>query len=204
MTTQVSSRTRELHEQLALLVSCLNTIKVLTVLAERAASPKEIGEILGLKTPTVSHHIKKLLKLGMIELIEEKDVGGTIQHIYRAIIRPLVSTEEWEKLDVEERERYSIWIVQLVLIDAAKSFASHHFDIHSDNHLSRTPMVADRLGLTEVAEIQNRALDEIIQRQAVIADRMAREGTTGMNIIAAMMCFGLPEPNEGLVSLGDV
>lgn len=204
MTTQVSSRTRELHEQLALLVSCLNTIKVLTVLAERAASPKEIGEILGLKTPTVSHHIKKLLKLGMIELIEEKDVGGTIQHIYRAIIRPLVSTEEWEKLDVEERERYSIWIVQLVLIDAAKSFASHHFDIHSDNHLSRTPMVADRLGLTEVAEIQNRALDEIIQRQAVIADRMAREGTTGMNIIAAMMCFGLPEPSEGLVSLGDV
>ena len=115
-----------------------------------------------------------------------------MQHVYRAITRPLVSTEEWDKLSVTERERYSIWIVQLILIDASKSFASHLFDVHSDNHLSRTPLVADELGLTEVSEIQNRALDEIFQTQAIIADRIAREGTTGMNIIAAMMCFQLP------------
>jgi predicted transcriptional regulator len=204
VTTQISSKTKELNEQLALLVSCLNTIKVLTVLAERAASPKEIGEILGLKTPTVSHHVRKLLRLGMVELIEEKDVGGTMQHTYRAVIRPLVVTKEWEKLDIQERERYSIWIVQLILIDASKSFASNYFDIYTDNHLSRTPMIVDRQGLSEVSEIQTRALNQIIETQAVIADRMAREGTTGMNIIAAMMCFGLPEPSEGLVSLGDV
>ncbi len=114
------------------------------------------------------------------------------------------ATEEWDELNIEERERYSIWIVQLILIDASNSFANNFFDIYTDNHLSRTPMVADRQGLTEVAEIQNNALDEIIQTQAIIADRMIRDGSTGMNIIAAMMCFGLPEPSEGLVSLGDV
>jgi DNA-binding transcriptional ArsR family regulator len=199
---KISSKVKELNEQLALLVSCMNTIEVLTVLAERAASPKEIGELLGLKTPTVSHHIKKLLNLRMIELIEERDVGGTILHVYRAIVRPLVSTKEWDKLSVTERERYSIWIVQLILIDASKSFASHLFDAHSDNHLSRTPVVADELGLTEVAEIQNKALDEIFHAQAIMADRMAREGTTGMNIIAAMMCFQLPEPSRP-ATIGD-
>ncbi len=91
MTAKSSSKTKELNEQLALLVSCMNTIKVLTVLVDRAASPKEIGELLELKTPTVSHHVRKLLRLGMIELIDERDAGGTIQHVYRAIVRPLVS-----------------------------------------------------------------------------------------------------------------
>jgi hypothetical protein len=62
-------------------------------------------------------------------------------------------------------------------------------------------MVADEQGLVEVAEIQSRALDEIIQTQAVIADRMARERTFGMNIIAAMMCFEVPEPDHPMAPL---
>jgi DNA-binding transcriptional ArsR family regulator len=194
---------KRLNEQLALLVSCENTIKVLTVLAERAASPKEIADILGLSTPNASHHVKKLKRLHLVELIEEREVGGTIQHIYRAIIRPLVSTEEWDKLSVDERQRFSIWIVQLIVADAAKSFDAGVFDVRPTRHLSRTPMVADDKGLDEVAEIQNRALDEIIQTQAVIADRMARDGTPGMNMIAAMMCFELPEPSDGPASLGE-
>lgn len=192
---------KELHEKLASLVSCMNTIMVLTVLAERAASPKEIGEMLGLKTQTVSHHIEKLLDLDMIELIDESDVGGTMRHVYRAVIRPLVNSEEWDKLSIIERERYSIWIVQLILIDASKSFAGHVFDAHSENHLSRTPMVVDERGVAEIAEIQNRALDEIIRSQAVIADRIAREGTAGMHFVAAMMCFELPELSTGPKSI---
>lgn len=192
---------KELDRQLAQLVSSLNTIKVLTVLAERAASPKEIGEILGLTTPATSHHVKKLAGLGLVELIEEKDVGGTIQHTYRAITRPLVNSDEWESLDLDDRQKYSLWIIQLILADAAKSFAARLFDGHPENHLSRTPMVVDRQGLTEVAEIQDRALEETIQSQARIADRMARTGESGMNLIAAMMCFQIPEPSGGPESL---
>jgi predicted transcriptional regulator len=194
----------ELNELLAQLVACINTVKVLTVLAERAASPKEIGDILGLKTATAAHHVKKLERLRLVELIYEEDVGGTIRHTYRAVIRPLVSTEEWDKLSVDERQRFSIWIVQLILADAAKSFQANVFDARSNRHLSRTPMITDEEGLDEVADIQNRALEDIIQSQAVIADRMARSGGTGMNILVAMMCFELPEPSDGPASLGEV
>lgn len=203
MTTANKTKKAGLGELLAQLVSCVNTVKVLTVLAERAASPKQIGEILGLKTPTAAHHVKKLERLNLVELIDEKDVGGTIQHTYRAIVRPLVSTEEWDKLSVAERQQFSIWIVQLILADAAQSFQANLFDARSTRHLSRTPIIADDLGVDEVSGIQNRALEEILQSQAVITDRMAREGTTGTYIIAAMMCFELPGPSEGPASLGE-
>lgn len=185
-------------EQLAQVISSENTVKVLIYLVERAGSPKEIGDAVGLSTPNASHHVKKLLRIGLIELIEEKDVGGTIQHTYRAVVRPIMSDAEWEKLGLAERQRYSIWIVQLILVDLVKSFTANLFDARSNNHLSRTPLVVDELGVDEVAAIQKRALEETIQTEANSAERMVETGEAGINLIAAMMCFELPEPSEGL------
>lgn len=186
----------ELDDQLALVISCETTVKVLIYLVERTGSPKEIGDRLDLKTSTVSHHVQKLSRMGMIELIEEREVHGAIQHIYRAVVRPIVSDVEWEKLSITERQRYSIWIFQLILVDAARSFAAKLFDARSNNHLSRTPMVVDEEGLGEVAEIQKRALIETIQAEANSAERRSRSGEPGINLIAAMMCFEVPEPNR--------
>jgi DNA-binding transcriptional ArsR family regulator len=187
-----------LDEQLGLVISNETTVKVLIYLVERAGSPKEIADALELNTPNVSHHVKKLLRLRLIELIEEKVVRGTIQHIYRAVVRPIMSDEEWEKLDVAEQQRYSIWIVQLILVDLTKSFAANLFDARANNHLSRTPLVVDELGVDEVAAIQKRALEETIQAEANSAERMVESGKRGINLIAAMMCFELPEPSAGL------
>ena len=188
----------ELGDELALVISNELTVKVLVYLVERAGGPAEIGKALGESTPKVSHHVKKLERLNMVELIEEKDVGGTIQHIYRAVVRPIVSTEDWAKLRVAERQRYSIWIVRMILADAAKAFNASVFDARANRHLSRAPMVVDVEGLGEVAEIQNRALNEMIQAEAISAKRRVRTGDPGINIIAAMMCFELPEASVGL------
>jgi DNA-binding transcriptional ArsR family regulator len=188
----------QLGDELVLVISSEITEKVLVVLVERAASPKEIADQLDLKIPTASPHVKKLKRIGLVELIEEKIVGGAVQHIYRAVVRPIMSTEEWAKLSVAERQRYSIWIVRMILADAAKSFQANVFDARPNTHLSRTPIIVDETGLGEVANIQTRALNEIIQAEATSAERMVQSGEQGMNIIAAMMCFELPEPSEGL------
>jgi len=187
----------KLGDELALVISSEITVKVLVVLVERAASPKEIADELDLKIPTASHHVKKLRRLGLVELIMEKIVGGAVQHIYRAVVRPIVSTEEWAKLSVAERQRYSIWMVRMILADAARSFQANVFDARPNTHLSRTPMVVDEVGLSEVANIQTRALNEIIEVEAASAERRIQSGEPGMNIIAAMMCFELPGPSDG-------
>jgi DNA-binding transcriptional ArsR family regulator len=109
----------ELGDELAQVISNELTVKTLVYLVERAGSPKDIGVHLGESTSKVSHHVKKLERLRMVELIEERDLGGTIQHIYRAIVRPIVSNKEWTKLDLAVRQQYSIWIVRMILADAA-------------------------------------------------------------------------------------
>jgi hypothetical protein len=189
-----------LGEELALVISSETTVKTLVYLVERAGSPKDVGLALGIPTPNASHHVKKLERLRIVELIEEKEVGGAIQHIYRAVVRPIMSTEKWEKLGLVERHRYSIWIVRMILADAAVSFDANLFDAHSNRHLSRMPMVVDEAGFNEVAEIQNRALNEMLAAEVASAERRVKSGDAGMNVIAAMMCFELPEPSGGLAS----
>lgn len=198
MTVETQTPEIALDEQLGLVISNETTVKVLIYLVERAGSPKEIADGLNLKTPNVSHHVKKLLRMNLIELVEEKVVRSAIQHIYRAVVRPIMSDEEWEKLDIAEQQRYSVWIVQLILIDLAKSFSANLFDARTNNHLSRTPMVVDEQGVDEVASIQKRALEETIQAEANSAERMVESGERGINLIAVMMCFELPEPSAGL------
>lgn len=198
MTAEIRTQEVGLDEQLAQVISSETTVKVLIYLVDRPGSPKEIADSLGLKTPNVSHHVKKLAKMGLIELIEERVVRGTIQHIYRAVVRPIMSDAEWEKLTIAERQRYSVWIVQMILVDLTKSFAANLFDARPNNHLSRVPMVVDEQGVDEVAAIQKRALEETIQAEANSAERMVENGEPGINLVAAMMCFELPEPTTGL------
>ena len=119
MTADNCQQETSLDEQLALVISSEITIKVLVALVKRAASPKEVADALRLKVPTVSHHVKKLERMGMVELVEEREIRGAVKHIYRAVIRPIVSEQEWEKLRIEERQRFSIWIVQMILVDAS-------------------------------------------------------------------------------------
>ncbi len=198
MAEEDEDRQKRLDEQLALLVTSSNTIKVLTILAEQTASPVEIAPLLELSTSAVSHHVKKLVRLGMVELVEQRDVGGSYQHIYRAMVRPLINNEEWQKLSVAERRLFSVWIFQLLLVDAARSFDAELFDACPSNHLSRTTMVVDQRGFDEVAEIQDRALAEIIRVQELAIERMAGGEEANVLIAAAMMCFELPRESEGL------
>lgn len=187
-----------LDDQLALVIANEITVKTLIYLVEQAGSPKDIAVHLGLDTPKVSHHVRKLEGLNLVELIEEREVGGAIQHIYRAVVRPIVSDAEWGKLGVEERQRYSVWIVQMILADAAASFAANIFDADPRRHLSRMPLVVDEEGLGEVAAIQNRALGEYFDVESISTNRRASTGAPGIHILAAMMCFQMPGPSSGL------
>jgi len=187
-----------LNEQFSLVVSHEVTVKVMTLLSDMSVtSPKEIAARLDISTSKASHHVKKLERLGLAELVEEREVGGVIQHFYRAVIRPIVSDEDWDKIPISERQLYSIWIVQLILADLAKSFDAELFDAFSNNHLTRTPLLVDKEGLGEVSAIQTKALHDSFQAVAKSTERRLKTGDEGINIVSAMMCFPLPDPSDG-------
>lgn len=174
------------------LVKALNhpiRVKALTILTERIASPKEISEQIDAPLSNVSYHVRVLDKLGLVEIMEEESVRGSVAHFYKAVERPLIDNPDWERLDPKVRSAFSGYVIETLMSDAAKSLASGVFDRREDRHLSRTPLLLDEKGWRRIAAIQTKALDDILKEQAAAAARMNGSKEEGIHAITGMTCF---------------
>jgi DNA-binding transcriptional ArsR family regulator len=75
----------ETSEQVVAALGDLRRMKILEVLTERAATVKELAEILRESPQTTNYHTKLLEKTGLIEIVEKREVRGTLEKLYRAV-----------------------------------------------------------------------------------------------------------------------
>ena len=191
------SKSKEIDRALVKVVGHPVKVRALTVLTERSASPKEIADQLGIPIGQVSYHVRVLEQMGMIELIGTRQVRGAVEHFYKAVRRPNLSDEEWSQLSLEDRERFSIWIKQQEMVDAALAFDAGTFDRRLDRHLSRVPLVLDEQGWKELSDFMAAGLDTIFEIQARSSERLSRSGGEGgFPAVASMSCFEMPEGAE--------
>jgi DNA-binding transcriptional ArsR family regulator len=60
------------------------------LLGERVASPKDIADETEYPLGTVSYHVRELLKLECIHLVDTAQRRGAIEHYYRAVARATI------------------------------------------------------------------------------------------------------------------
>ncbi len=168
-------------------------VKILTVLTERVASPSEMSTEVGDSVGNVGYHTRVLRDYGLVEIVEEQPVRGAVEHFYRAVERPMFDDETWAELDPAARRMISSYGLEQVVADATEAFKAGTFDLRPERHLSRTPMLLDTEGFNRVAQIQNDALDAILEEQAASDERRATSEEKGIPTIAAMASFEVPE-----------
>jgi predicted ArsR family transcriptional regulator len=80
--------------------------RVLTILNDRVASPKEIAEEIEESLNNVAYHIDILAKLGCIELTKVRPASGgrVMQHFYRATERSYLDDDAWAELGDKEKQ----------------------------------------------------------------------------------------------------
>ena len=166
-------------------------VKALTILTEKIASPKEIAAQIDAPLSNVSYHVRVLDELGLIEIMEEENVRGSVAHFYKAVERPLIDKPDWEKLDPRVRNAFSGYVIETLMSDAAGSLAVGIFDEREDRHLTRTPLLLDERGWRKVASIQMKALDAILKEQAAAAARLG-DGERAIHAIAGILFFEVP------------
>lgn len=165
-------------------------VHILMLLHEGPSSPSKIAKRLdGVSLNLTAHHIKVLEKLDCVELVKEVAHGGRIEHIYRATDTPFFTTEEWEEVEPKARPPISVSILRMISEELGRSLASGKFDELPDNHLSRSPLDVDRQGWREIAEILDRALDEVLEVKVRSAERARLSGEELMKIRVVMMQF---------------
>jgi len=73
-------------------------LRILSILAERVASPKEMAEELGEGLSQVSYHVSVLRECKLIELVGKEPRRGAVEHFYRARIPTLTGSTRASQL----------------------------------------------------------------------------------------------------------
>ncbi len=181
-------------EQLFRLLHNPGQLAALVALLKSPASKSDIARELGIKLNKADYDVGELEKMGLIEAVDTEMRRGQATTIYRAVMRPVFSSEEWGELGQDERERFALWVQQLLLRDIAVAWRARTFQARAESHTSRSPLRVDELGWIKL----NEHLDDLLAlAREVEVESVERAHETGdesklINVRVAMFSFEMP------------
>jgi DNA-binding transcriptional ArsR family regulator len=148
-------------------------IRILAMLAERRASPTQLADKLGIPVGKVSYHVRTLVNLGVIELVDTRPVRGAVEHFYEATEPPRFSDEAWGRLDAIGKQRMLSAMLGQIADYVSAAAASGGFD-RADAHFTRTGLRLDEKGFQQLAAAMTKWLAEADRIQESAAKRLAK------------------------------
>jgi DNA-binding transcriptional ArsR family regulator len=149
-------------------------VRILALLQERTASPRELAEWLDATLGTVSYHVRTLHDFGLIELVKTSQVRGAIAHHYRAKVRPRVSDEAWASAAPIVKQAAVGAALQTVDEYARASAAAGGFD-RGEAHLTRTNLRLDPKGWQAAAKACEKLIAELSRIEEAASKRLDRD-----------------------------
>jgi DNA-binding transcriptional ArsR family regulator len=170
--------------------------RILRILNERVASPNEIAETIDERLPNVSYHVRALLDLGCIELVDTAQRRGAIEHYYRAVVRPFFSDSDWKRIPRSGRQAISDTLLQVMWEDVSEAIEAGTFDSRPNRYLTHTPIVVDEEGWSELADIMARARRDVEKVESQSARRLKRSKEAGVPTKVVLMQFESPPEGD--------
>jgi DNA-binding transcriptional ArsR family regulator len=179
-------------QQLAKALAHPLRVRILTSLHKGVSSPNQLSQELGEPLGNVSYHVKTLLEYDCVELVKTEPRRGAVEHFYRATERAFFSASDWEKIPASARKGISGSILEMIGHDASAALIAGSIDARTDSHVSRTPLVIDDKGWTELTELLSETLNRAIEIQEESATRLAGDKTDPIATKLGILHFESP------------
>jgi DNA-binding transcriptional ArsR family regulator len=166
-------------------------VRIMGLLEQRTATPKQMSEALGVNLENLAYHVRTLRDFGLIELERSEQVRGAVAHHYRARARPRVTARAWEQLpEISKRAMIGAALEQLgELVSAA---AVQGCFSRPESHMSRRPLFLDEEGFNEASRIVSETLDELTAVERRARKRIKR-GAAEIPTTAVALLFDTPD-----------
>lgn len=162
--------------------------RVLLALGEEASSPKRIADELGEPLGRVSHHVRVLVRLGALELVETRQRRGAVEHFYRATVQPFFDDSTWARLPRSTRRALFAEGLDRILESVLSAASTGGFD-HPPAVVVYEPVDLDREGFEEVADILADALQRVVDLRSSNRARTPRDKSVETPTELAMLHF---------------
>lgn len=176
-------------QQLAKALAHPLRVRILTSLHKGVSSPNQLSQELNEPLGNVSYHVKTLLEYGCVELVKTEPRRGAVEHFYRTTERAFFDPGDWEKIPASARKGISGSILEMIGHDATEALIAGRIDARSDSHVSRTPLVIDAQGWTELTSLLADTLNRAIEIQEESATRLGDEKSDPISTKLAILHF---------------
>lgn len=169
-------------------------VRILGLLESRTMTPKAIAAELGMRLENVSYHVRILRDFGFIKLERKKQVRGAIEHHYRAVARPRITTQAWTDLPAVVQDAMTRANLSH-LMEMLGSAAEQDGFARAETQLTHRHLLVDGLGYTEASIAMAEVFNELtrIERDAAHRIRMGAAQGEETRVIAAALLFNAPE-----------
>ena len=171
-------------------------VQILIILGEKVASPNMLSQQLDQSLNLVAYHVRVLEKYDCIELVDTKQRRGATEHFYRATRRQFLSDDEWARMPAGLRPGMAGAMLKSVFEDIEAASKSGTLDEVEDIHLSRTPMVVDKQGWSDISTLLKSTLDRLLEVQTESSERIANGEGEGILSKVHLLHFKSPDPNS--------
>jgi DNA-binding transcriptional ArsR family regulator len=193
---QTGTTPEGITQQLAKALAHPLRVRILTSLHRGISSPNQLSQELDEPLGNVSYHVKTLLEYGCVELVKTEPRRGAVEHFYRATERAFFSDADWAKIPASARKGIDGVILEAIGQDATAAMTEGTIDSRTDTHISRTPLVLDEAGWTELGKLLGETLDQAMKIGEEAASRLADEGAEGIPTSLSILNFEVP-PRAG-------
>ncbi len=146
-------------------------VRILAMLDERKASPNQLAGWLGASLGTVAYHVRTLLSLGLIELVDETRVRGAVEHHYRARPRPGITAEGWQNASPVARQAAVGSSLEVIGEYARASAQAGGFE-RGDARARRALLKLDEKGFTQLSKACDKLLEQVERIEEQSAKRL--------------------------------
>lgn len=163
--------------------------KILTILDEETASPKELAARLEKNVSVVSYHVGVLRDLGLLEVAGQRRRRGAIETHYRSGARPTLDEGAWAALSPSVRR--SRWNSELRELTGTLDAASRHNALELEGALiAQRSLDLDEEGRTAAYA----CLQALWERLDQISSESKQRSSSLTSIAVATLLF----PTDGL------
>jgi DNA-binding transcriptional ArsR family regulator len=153
-------------------------VRMLSILLEREASPKELADEFDIPLANVAYHIQVLRKLKLIKLVRKTPRRGAVEHHYKADQAAHIGDATWGEIPGVVKEGLVAGLLAEIGRDVGDAAATGGFE-HEDSHMSRSKLVLDQEAWDELAGLLKHALDRGYELEKDAAKRLKKKGHEG-------------------------
>jgi DNA-binding transcriptional ArsR family regulator len=150
-------------------------VRILAMLDEGPASPKQLADRLGASLGVVAYHVRTLHDLDLLKLVGTRQRRGATEHMYAAVARPSFSDDAWAAMEPVAKQRLLGATLRQIGEYANSSAASGGFD-RADANVSRLSLRLDEKGWAQLAAASKKWLAEVEKIEAGVQKPLKSPG----------------------------